>query len=297
MDFDTIRIFLAVQDTGSISKASQYLYISQSSISRRLSALEEEINTKLLIREKGKSTISLTPAGESFLQIARQMEILYKDVETLSQSPERSYLSIGSVGSPVSFPFSHFNPDFVTRHPEICLSVHLYHTNDIYKRVSNHFIDIGYVSFQNNYPDIICSPFVSFPFVLITRNDSPYRDNMDIEELPADKELYIRYTPQYELWHNHVFPGKNYLVRVSNQELLINYLHIKDSWALCSDFAAKVIQSRMNIPLSVYPVRNGPAPMQYYEIMNTHIRPSRTAAAELYRTEFHEFLKKNGYQF
>lgn len=294
MDFETIRIFLAVVDTGSISKASQYLYISQSSVSRRISSLEKEINTKLLIRDKGKSSISLTAAGESFLQIARQMEILYKDVETLSLAPERMYLSVGSAGSAFPFLLKQFNVSFVENHPDICLSNHLYHTTDIYTRVANHFIDIGYVSYYIEYPDIICNPFLSFPYVLITRSDNSYSADMRVEELPADKELYIRYSPQFELWHNHVFPGKHYIVRVSNQILLENYLHIKDSWALCSEPMARIMQEHMEIPLSVYPVKKGPAPMQIYEIMNANTRPSRIESAEIYKAELRDFIRNSG---
>ena len=294
MDFDSIRIFLAVVDTGSISKASQHLYISQSSVSRRISALEKEVNTRLLLRDKGKSTISLTAAGESFLQTARQMEILYKDVETLSQAPERKFVSVGSNGTMLSYPLRQFNAEFVAKHPEICLSSHLYHTTDIYARVSNHFIDIGYVGFYIDYPDIICKPFLDFDYVLITRSDSPYHADMNIEELPAEKELYVRYNPQYELWHNHVFPGKQYILRVSNQILLGNYLSIKDSWALCTDASAAFLQEHLDTPLSVYPVKNAPMHMTIYEIMNVNTRPSRIEPAEIYKSELSEFIKKNG---
>jgi DNA-binding transcriptional LysR family regulator len=58
-----IQAFLSIVEYGNITAAANSLYTNQSSISKLIAQLEEETGTKLLIRRKGYSTVSLTPHG------------------------------------------------------------------------------------------------------------------------------------------------------------------------------------------------------------------------------------------
>ena len=51
MDLKTIRLFVAVMETGSISKAAQREHIAVSAVSKRLAALETELGSKLFHRQ------------------------------------------------------------------------------------------------------------------------------------------------------------------------------------------------------------------------------------------------------
>src|SRR6266702_4704256 len=50
MDWDKLRIFHAVASAGSFTHAGQMLTLSQSAVSRQISALEEELTTPLFQR-------------------------------------------------------------------------------------------------------------------------------------------------------------------------------------------------------------------------------------------------------
>jgi DNA-binding transcriptional LysR family regulator len=62
MDWDKLRIFHAVASAGSFTHAGQMLALSQSAVSRQISALEEEINTPLFQRHA--RGLTLTDEGE-----------------------------------------------------------------------------------------------------------------------------------------------------------------------------------------------------------------------------------------
>lgn len=47
MDFDSINYFLSICTSGSFSEAAKWLYISQPTLSRRITALEDELGTEL----------------------------------------------------------------------------------------------------------------------------------------------------------------------------------------------------------------------------------------------------------
>jgi DNA-binding transcriptional LysR family regulator len=72
MNFNGIETFLAIVQTRNMTKAAEKLFLSQSTVSHQLKALEDEIGTVLVDRQKGYRTIELTPKGQAFVQIAER---------------------------------------------------------------------------------------------------------------------------------------------------------------------------------------------------------------------------------
>ncbi|MCP5001889.1 MAG: LysR family transcriptional regulator [Hyphomicrobiales bacterium] len=72
MNWDDVRIFLAVARAGQILSASRRLELNHATVGRRVSALEEALQSKLLIRRT--NGCDLTPEGEAFLHAAERME-------------------------------------------------------------------------------------------------------------------------------------------------------------------------------------------------------------------------------
>jgi DNA-binding transcriptional LysR family regulator len=71
VSWEDVRLFLAVVDTGSFSKAARHLRIGQPTISRRMAALEEQLSEALFLRGVGGA--ALTAAGERLVPAARRM--------------------------------------------------------------------------------------------------------------------------------------------------------------------------------------------------------------------------------
>ena len=71
-DWDDVRHFLEVVRTGSTTQAAARLGVNQSTVSRRIAALERRLGTGLFDRSAGSGWI-ITPAGEGMVQAAEQM--------------------------------------------------------------------------------------------------------------------------------------------------------------------------------------------------------------------------------
>ena len=72
MDWDDIRIFLAVARKGSITGAARDLGVNHSTVSRRIAAFEESLGTRLF--DRVSSGYELTPAGKDMVAPAQRME-------------------------------------------------------------------------------------------------------------------------------------------------------------------------------------------------------------------------------
>lgn len=71
LDWNDLKYFLSVADEGSTLAAGRALRVSQTTVARRISALEESIGFPLF--EKRQAGYVLTPAGEELLSRARQV--------------------------------------------------------------------------------------------------------------------------------------------------------------------------------------------------------------------------------
>lgn len=69
-----IDYVIAIAECGSVSKAAEILYISQPSLSRYISRLENEIGVKLFVR--GISGVTLTEAGKVYVEYAKEIHCL-----------------------------------------------------------------------------------------------------------------------------------------------------------------------------------------------------------------------------
>ncbi len=65
MELEQLRIVAAAAREGSLSGAARRLYISHSTVSRTVSALEREFGAKLM--DRGSHELRLTKAGETLL--------------------------------------------------------------------------------------------------------------------------------------------------------------------------------------------------------------------------------------
>ena len=72
IDWDDIRIFLAVARKGSITGAARDLGVNHSTVSRRIAAFEESLGTRLF--DRVSSGYELTSAGKDMVPSAQRME-------------------------------------------------------------------------------------------------------------------------------------------------------------------------------------------------------------------------------
>lgn len=74
-----IKYVLAIADCGSISKAADMLYISQSSLSKYISRIEQELGIALFVRDF--AGVRLTEAGEVYVRHARKIQAVAEDLD------------------------------------------------------------------------------------------------------------------------------------------------------------------------------------------------------------------------
>jgi DNA-binding transcriptional LysR family regulator len=80
LDVTTLRSFVAVAESGGVTRAAGFLHLTQSAVSMQLKRLEELLGLELL--DRSGRTIALTASGEQLLVYARRMVALNDEVIT-----------------------------------------------------------------------------------------------------------------------------------------------------------------------------------------------------------------------
>ncbi len=117
MELRQLRYFVAVAETGNISRAAQKIFLTQPALSRQIKALEEEIGQCLLVREA--HSIRLTPAGETLLREGRELlQRAGEVVDRVRATGQGVRLRVGYAPSFASGLLTEAVKAFAERHPQ-----------------------------------------------------------------------------------------------------------------------------------------------------------------------------------
>ena len=120
MDWDKLKIFHAVAEAGSFTKATLNLHLSQSAISRQIQSLEQGLKVQLF--ERHARGLVLTENGEYLFKTAHEVISKLKDVETAFGDKKNKPSGKLTVTTVVSFGTTWLTPriqEFMQLNPEI----------------------------------------------------------------------------------------------------------------------------------------------------------------------------------
>lgn len=221
---EDIRAFITVARCGTFSGAAEQLHISQPALSKRISALESELECNLIIRKKGSRTVTLTSEGKAFIPIANQWWRFWERGKEVIRNADRKRFGIVLQPAMSRFLFAEVLQQLQQRHPEMDLEVFLSDYQSARTLVANGAADVGFscVGFQNKHTEGMITFLEKICFV--TRADSPYGKCVSVEELKAEKCIVGTRCSVINKWFERTFPEKKPLVTTEIPEEVALFL-------------------------------------------------------------------------
>ncbi|MDO5121473.1 MAG: LysR family transcriptional regulator [Erysipelotrichaceae bacterium] len=288
MNKDNLHVFLTIVRYGSISSAAKRLFTSQSNLSAKLQNLEEEVGHPLIIRGRGRKTIELTAHGDKLLDIARRMESLDSELDELKKDSGRQTLSIGLIEALCTVTLLPFLKEFMLKHPEICLTLHTYHSREVCSMAENRMIDLGLAG-RSSVSGAVRSEYLLFePMTVLVHRDSDYQDGVSLSDLPAEGEIYVRWSSAFENWHNEIWQPGQFQIQVSTSSMVGDYICSTGNWAIVGKSTALRMTERY--PLRMISCREELPVRAFYIMENRYPRPSRMSAMDLFKQELQDWI-------
>lgn len=120
MEIKQLEYVIMSADMGSFNKASEFLYTTQSNVSKVIRKLERELGYEIF-RRQGNGVV-LTDAGKLFYEQAQQIVKMLRRIEDFSEFSRKTCLHIASVVS--NFVATHFAQFVITHNTsEYCLKM------------------------------------------------------------------------------------------------------------------------------------------------------------------------------
>lgn len=144
MDSRILKYFLAVATEKNITRAADILYITQPTLSRQLTQLENEIGSQLFIR--GKRKVELTEAGILFKKRAEEIiELMEKAERELKEQKLliNGEIAIGAGEMESTKIFPSLFKKFKTEFPNVYYNFYTGNADQIKEKIEQGLIDFG----------------------------------------------------------------------------------------------------------------------------------------------------------
>ena len=236
MDVIDVELFLTIVKSNSITRASEIMHFSQSTMSYRLKMLEKEIGTQLFNRRKGVRTYELTYHGELFVPIAEQWLRINQATQDLKGYPDRM-LAIGAVDSISSSVLSDVYFNMTKQQPPVRLKILTGSSLEIYNLLEHGDIDIGFIADRSDRKNIVTVPAFEQKYYVVRYCKKPSSTiKITPKELDPNFEIYIYWGGDYEQWHKQTWGSTTpYFLWIDTVALLRMFLTDERYWAIIPD--------------------------------------------------------------
>lgn len=199
MDTELARTFLSVVAAGSFVKAAERLFVTQSTVSARIHALEEHLRRQLFVRNKGGTT--LTAAGRQFqkhaLSLLRTLEQARQDVG-VPQGYRASLTIGGRIGIWDSLLLGAL-AKIRAAAPDIALRAEIGLEEDLVLGLVEGRVDIGVMYAPQSRPGLSIEALLEEKLVLVSTDPEGFGQ-------PGADYVYIDWGPEFRAQHSASFP-------------------------------------------------------------------------------------------
>lgn len=168
-----IRVFTAVAQQKSFTRAARELHLTQPAVSQQLKLLEAEVGLPLF--EYVNRGIHLTEAGEELLRHAQQInEIIRSASESFAamRGLKRGVLKLGAVSTAKYFTPSLLSA-FRTEFPQVIIKFTVGNREEIIRQIANNEIDLVIMGRPPKELITSAEAFAKHPLVIIAAPDHP----------------------------------------------------------------------------------------------------------------------------
>lgn len=194
LDVSDIYLIQMVAELGSINKAADKLYMSQPTLSKRISRLEKTLNIELFHRHN--TGMKATPVAHYLIdngqQVQARLNAMCRHVERLSNLEGGSLnVGLGPVIEQLYFPDVLL--DFINQTNKVQLSLKVESSSVLLSMIQDGHLDIAIGPFvYDEIPkELVISPVQSAPIIFVARPQHPILQTDTIHPLSALRDYSI----------------------------------------------------------------------------------------------------------
>lgn len=290
MKFSEIDTFLAIVETGSLTKAAEMQFMSQSTVSHQLKNLEDELGITLIRRQKGQRDIVLTKEGEKFIPLAQRWMALWKDMHMMQKSTPSAI----SIGCPRNL-LTYVLPSLIKELQDmsgIHLKINAMRSSEVYDMVEKREIDIGFAFEQPQKQSSVNSEpmFSEKMYLMRIKRTNVTCFEINPRFLDPEYEVYFPWFQEYVIWHDACWEESNgHPMEINSSALIPIMLKDPKRWMIAPLSIA--INMKKDLPLEIVKLTAPPPNRTCYKLTHKNPRLVNTPALEKISDIIDEFCE------
>ena len=156
MEFRHLRSFLVLAEEANFSRAAERLHMTQPPLTRQIRQLEDTIGAQLF--ERTPRGVTLTEAGQAFLEDAKKLQHLADQAVLRTQRASRGELGrvdIGLFGSSAFTVLPSLLAQFRASHPQVTIALHTMTKSEQIEALRARRLTIGFNRVFPDVPDLV----------------------------------------------------------------------------------------------------------------------------------------------
>jgi DNA-binding transcriptional LysR family regulator len=289
LNYQLVETFAELSKTLNLTKTAENLYLTQSAVSYRLKALEDDLGITLIEREKGFKKIKLTSKGEAFKDIAMEFENVNKSVLDFKKSNSVKEISVALVDSINNYFLKDVYKQFL-KDDSVKLILKTEHTNEIYNQIINRTVDIGFVPRDIKMKHVVTERIVNEEMIMATRSPKFNKVNyVEATKLDIRKLIFLYWGDLYIDWHLETFGDIDSFKIQVDSSLLSFELMDKDSWMIIPISVADNLQQKFP-DINLIPFKQNSPHRAIYMVSHTSPLYSNAEAVKEFKDSIHAHI-------
>jgi len=205
MDVEHARTFIAVMETRSFVQAAERLYVTQSTVSARIKALEDRLGCRLFNRSK--AGVFLTPAGEHFSRHASAFVRIWGQARQEVGLPD-SYVARINIGAQISH-WDHVMVDWMCwlreTHPALAVRAEIGSNESLMRQMVDGLLDLAVIYTPQVSPGLKTEKLFDEQIALVG-TDRPARGAGNGTAPRMENYVFVDWGPEYRTEHALAWP-------------------------------------------------------------------------------------------
>ncbi|MDE7333301.1 MAG: LysR family transcriptional regulator [Lachnospiraceae bacterium] len=207
MELDYIRHFVVLAETGNYLEAADILFMAQSSLSRHIKSIEEDLGAPLFDRTTRK--VVLNDFGKAFLPYAKKIVEIQDEYTRVLHgclNGMTSTLTVASIPAMVNYNITDVLAGFQGENPEYRLNIIEADSTQIFQMIEEKRCECGFArDAEGLFREMRCVEFTSDHLVAVLSLEHPLakKDFLTLEMLAGEKFLFLnKNTTMYTICYN-----------------------------------------------------------------------------------------------
>ncbi len=178
MDISQAKTFLAIVEGGNFVAAARRVNVTQSTVSARIKALEQQLGKLLFIRTK--AGCDLTPAGHQFYRYARSIVRVWEEAKHQVAVPEgfEDTLIVGGQYSLWNRLLLRWVPAFQQSMPSVAIRCEIGMPQQLIREMSEGVMDLAVIYQPEHRPGMVVEELLEDRLIMVTADKTiPFSEN------------------------------------------------------------------------------------------------------------------------